>query len=184
MVILRTKYQKFLIASEVETILQKCDVIANNEYEELKEQKELIDNTCPKCFSKKENIVNKISNVTGKAELSGSFTIKATINIQTEPVNHCNKCGNEWEKFKIKYISKTDILRMALIYLGAIFLNPEEKKHSWKVETIKMFDTCHAETIYYLCNQNKKNLPEHTIKALRLSKLRKQYKSIYAKRNE
>lgn len=173
-----SKQQKVLIDSDTESIKKKCAVIANNEWNEQKEQKKFSDSFCPKCHEKE--IVNKVRQVIGIGKFEGSILfgfghLHGATTIETLEVNSCVKCGNEWKKFKTKYVAETDILRVALKYLVQINENSSEKKHTWKMETISIFDDCYAETIHTLMYVNKPYIP----KVLSLFTLRKQYKSIY-----
>lgn len=175
---LLSKQQKTLIDSDTELIKKKCAEIANNEWNEQKEQKKFSDSFCPKCHE--SVIVNKVCQVVGTGKFEGSVVFgfghfNGTTTIDTLEVNSCVKCGNEWKKFKTKYVAETDILRVALKYLVQINENSSEKMHSWKTETISIFDDCYAETLHTLMRENKPYIP----KVLCLFTLRKKYKSIY-----
>jgi hypothetical protein len=174
-----TKQQKTLLNADKEKVLSKCNVIANSEWEDQKESKEVHDNVCPKCHARKEFIVDNYCYVTGNANTRGSFTfgfgnVNSTLSIVTLPVNHCKKCANEWTKFKVKYVCKTDIVRVGLRYLSEMMIDPSCTT-CWKEEVLKVFDDCYAETIYKLYKENK----VYISKPISLSELRKHYKSIY-----
>jgi predicted Zn-ribbon and HTH transcriptional regulator len=178
----QTKEQGVLISSDIESILLKCDKIADFEYNEQKEAKVSHDETCPKCKAGKDYIVDKIRHVEGKGSVSGSFdfgfgSIKGSVGIDTSEINHCNKCGNEWKKFKIKYVSKSDIVWVALKYLAEILTDTEQKNYSWKIETIAVFDGCHAEAVYELYETNRNYL----LLSLKLRELRRHYQSVFDK---
>lgn len=71
----------------------------NNE-EDRKRQNDM-DTVCQKCKGKE--IVNKISRVEGSGYVDGSFmlgcgSIYGSSTTDTNEVNHCNKCGNQWKK--------------------------------------------------------------------------------------
>src|SRR5690606_36009347 len=139
--------------------------------------------------SKKEKpnvIVDRIANVVGTGKITGGFfDVDGYVTIETYAVNHCTVCGNEWFKFKTKSISETQILRVCLNYLCAVLMSPEkEKKFDWKLEAIKVFEDCSAETIYRLCKKEKKYLYSSTRKGLKLSKLRRYYRSIFDTKNK
>lgn len=180
--------QKKTLADDVENVLKKCSVIANKERDEMRENKEMHDDVCPNCRTKKDknNIVNKISQVRGSGNVSSGifFTVTGSVSINTYPVNHCNNCGNEWEKFKTKSISETDVLRVCLNYLGAILKNSDEKKREWKMDAIKVFDDCYAETIHKLCRKEKRYLHATTSSELKLFKLKRYYRSIFDNKNK
>jgi hypothetical protein len=165
-------------------ILQKCSSIADTERKELRENQEILDGTCSKCMAKKEDIVDKIVDVQGFGNINGNFylgfgNVKGSMIIKTVGVNHCNKCGNQWGKFKTKSISETDILRVCLNYLSDILNNPEEKKRSWKKDSVEVFEGCYAETIYGHVIKQADFLHKTTVSTLTISKLRQYYKSIY-----
>jgi len=184
----KTKDQELLVRADVEKVLEKCDAIASKEYAEQKEARDSHDSVCPNCRKRKDNnnIVNKIRQVHGKGDVSGSFSlgfgsVSGHMEIDTKAVNHCNSCGNEWEKYKVKYVSKSDIVRVAMNYLGSILEKPSEKKYSWKVEAIQVFNDCYAETIVHLRNENSCYIYTSTESQLKLYKLRRYYKSVFDK---
>jgi len=170
--------QKTMIDADKELIMIKCAVIATEEWKDQKEAENSHNTVCPKCHEKK--IVNKIRQVVGVGKFEGSIVfgfghINGTTTIDTVEVNSCTKCGNEWKKFKTKYVTERDILRVALKYLIQINYNSAEKKHSWKMGAIAVFDESYIETIQILIKENKHYLPKN----ISLFKLRKQYKSVY-----
>jgi len=154
-----SKSQKALIATDVASVMLKCDILATAEYREQREAKDSHDNVCPNCQARKESIVNKIAQVKGSGSVGGTFhlgygSVSGSMSVDTFEVNHCNKCGNQWKKSKLIYISKTDIVRVSINYLYTILNNPEEKQYRFKTETIKVFDGCYIETILQLAKQN------------------------------
>jgi len=174
-----SKAQKELLNQEEELIVSRCIALANTENLEQKENQKSHDSRCPHCNGK--DIVNKIGHVQGKGSVSGSFklgfgSVSGTILIDTVEVNHCNTCGNEWIKYKIKYATKDQILKVTFRYLGEIITNPKEKRYPWKQDAVKIFDNCTAEAIYRLCRKNLNNL---NLRILRLH-----YKSIYNSKNK
>jgi len=184
---LPTKEQLALLTADVERILNKCDKIASAEYKDQKDARDSHDSICPNCHVRKDgnNIVNKIREVHGKGSVSGSFSlgfgsVSGSMAIDTNEVNHCNNCGNEWKKFKVKYVSKTDVVRVALNYLGDIYEDPERnKKFSWKVEAIEVFDGCYAESISALMSKNSHYMRLTTKRHLTLHRLRLNFKTVF-----
>lgn len=180
---IKTKKERDIIDDDIKIILSNCNIIAINEWNEQKENQIIHDGQCPKC--KRKNVVDKIVNVNGNGKISGDFKLKfggvsGSLNISTDEVNHCTICGNQWYKFKTKVITKTNILRVALNYLGDINNNPEKNKKSyWKFEAIKVFENSHAESIKTLIKKQKKYLRFTTINVLTIKKLRENYKSIF-----
>ena len=186
---LPTEAQKKILAADIEHILNACDKIATHEWEEQREIQKIHDGVCPKCRARQEDIVDKIRQVHGEGEVSGSFSlgfgsVSGSMSIDTNEVNHCNKCGNEWKKFKTIYVDKTNILITTLNYLGDIFENPDNKKHSWKMEAIQVFDDCSAEAIMVLVGKHSYNLWNSTKRVVTISRLRKHYKSVFDTKNK
>jgi Mor family transcriptional regulator len=171
------------IREDVKSIMDDCDVIASQEFKEQKENKIAHDNRCPKC--RERDVVDKIRNTVGNGKAGGNFylgfgTIAGRMEIKTEAVNHCNECGHEWEKFKSKYISKTQIVRVALNYLGDYLADPEKQKRmSWKIEAIKVFNDRNAEAIHELVKKHKVYIKPTPKQTLKLRKLRKHYPSVF-----
>ena len=177
--------QEMQIKQDTELILERCAKIADVENQDQKENANSRDGQCPKCRSKNK-IVDKITHVQGKGSAGGNlFGISGSVLIDTEAVNHCNDCGHEWKKFKIKVVMRTDILRVALNYLGQIRKDPEKnKKMSWKVEAIQVFDGCCAEAIDNLRFNNRHTIHSDIGYELKLFRLRKIYYSIYDGENK
>ncbi len=181
-----TKQQTMSLTTDVENVLVNCESIARKERRELEENQKYHDDICPNCRAKKSDsvdiIVNKIRQIQGDGNVNGNlFGIRGRMLVDTYAVNHCNKCGNEWKKFKTKSISRTDIMRVCLNYLAEILKDPCEKKHEWKMEAIQVFGNCYAETIYHLARKEKNYLWRTTLLQLTLKKLRRYYKSVFNK---
>jgi len=178
--------QKLVLLADVKRIAEGCNNIANTEWKELKENQRTHDGKCPHCKDK-SSIVNKIRHVQGTGKIGGEFkfgfgSVKGSVAIDTTEINHCNKCGHEWKKFKTKYISTSDILRVALNYLGDIHANPKKnERKDWKHDAIKVFNDCHAEAIHSLIKKHDGFMHNITKKTLNLKMLRKHYKSIFDK---
>lgn len=184
---LPNRTQKLILEQERILILDKCNTIAKVEYDEQLEAKQVHDSRCPRCRADK--IVDRISHVHGNCKISSAFyfgfgSIQTNLSIDTVAVNHCNSCGHEWIKFKTKYVSNTKILIVVLNYLAEILSDSDEKKHQWKIDAIQVLDSCHAETIYKFCYENKNYLHDKTNSILTLSRLRQYYQSIYDEENK
>ena len=177
--------QTIILLAEEDVIMKACEVIASQEFKEQKENQKAHNNRCPKCRADQDKIVDKISSVEGKELVSGRLylgfgKINSSIELETKSVNYCRTCGHEWLKYKIKYISKTDIIRVALKYLGDKIQDPEtQKRFSWKTEAIQVFDDCHAETIKMLIKEHMRYLNSARKSNLQISNLRKYYPSIF-----
>lgn len=187
---LPSKQQKKLLSADEKSILSKCDVIARNERKDLEETRQRHDGICPNCKVKKSdnnnNIVNKISQVRGSGSVVGNlFHTSGSMLIDTHVVNHCNACGNEWEKSREKSISETNILRVCLDYLAQLLDNPVYyKQFKWKLEAIGVFETAYAETIFMLSQKEDSYLMTSTKSQLSLSNLRRYYISVYDNGNK
>lgn len=179
--------QLALLKADEASILSKCDAIARSERMDFEETRKIHDDICPNCKTRKhddvKNIVNKIGLIRGGGNINGSaFHVNGKISIDTYAINHCNVCGNEWEKFKKKDISETNILRVCLNYLAQLSQNPSHhKQFEWKLEAVKVFEGSYAETIFRLAEKEKKYLIPELNPELSLSKLRRDYKSVYDK---
>jgi len=174
-----SKAQKELLKQEEELIVSRCIALANSENLEQRENQKSHDSRCPNCNGK--DIVNKISHVQGKGSIDGLHrfgfgSVKGTFLIDTGEVNHCKTCGNEWIKYKIKYATKDQILRVTFRYFDEILTNPKEKRYPWKQDALKIFDECTAEAIHRLCRKSSNNL------TLRI--LRRYYRTVYENGNK
>jgi hypothetical protein len=178
------------IAEDVETIMGRCDVIASQEFKEQKENQRTHDGRCPRCRAMQDKIVDKIRNVEGQGKVGGDFylgfgSISGRMEINSEAVNYCKTCKHEWKKFKIKYVHKTDIVRVALNYLAEIIDDPaHNKRMTWKTEACQVFDGCSAESIRFLRDRHEKYLRINTMRVLKIGKLRKYYPSIFDGENK
>jgi len=180
-----TKEQKDLISVDVDSINNRCEELANEERRDQRDFVERRDSICPHCKKSGDDIVDKIADVGGKGNVSGSFalgfgSVSGGMSVSTGAVNHCNGCGNEWAKAKTKSISRTDIVRVALKYLSEVLKDREQKRFDWKMEAIKSFDDCCAESIRFFYKRNE----AYTYSKLRLSKLRRYYPSVYDGKNK
>jgi hypothetical protein len=171
--------QERQIEQDEKLIMERCDVIARAEMEDQQMAKKSRDGQCPHCKAKGMEIVDKICHVQGKS--NGKFRLgfgTVGVLVDTEAVNHCNACGNEWKKFKTKEISQTHIIRLSFKYLCEVLSNPKVKK-DWKMEAIAVFDGCTAESIFSLRIDHSDYLKDEINDKLTLSRLRKYYRSVY-----
>lgn len=178
-----TPKQTLVLNDEVKIIKERCDAIATQEYEEQKENQKAHDYRCPKCRAKQDRIVDKIRQVEGSGSVDGSFylgfgSVHGSMEIDTNSVNHCTVCGHQWKKFKTKYVSKTDILRVTLNYLGDLIKDPEHNRTlSWKTEAVQVFDGCHAEAIRMVIGHESRYVRNKEY--LNRSTLKKYYRSVF-----
>jgi hypothetical protein len=178
-----TAEQSTIIYDEIKLIQKRCAEISATERKEQTENQRSRDGKCPVCRtakttkSDKVNIVDRIAAVESKTKIRGNiFKISGLLTVETKPVNHCNSCGHEWEKFRTKTITDFAITKIILDYLGDIVRNPERnKRYSWKHDYMEVFKDCHAEAIYGVQKEYKRALRH----PLTLRQLRIKYKSIF-----
>jgi hypothetical protein len=176
---------KMALVADLELIMEKCNEVAQQEFKEHKENQKAHDNRCPKCRAMQDKIVDKIRSVEGSGKVGGDFylgfgSVKGSVSINTEAVNYCKSCDHEWKKFKVKYFSKTDILRVAMNYLAEIMSDPEgTKRQSWKHEAVEVFGGRYAESIRFLRDKHERYLRSKTQDTLKIKTLRKSYLSVF-----
>lgn len=152
-----TTEHKALIDADVEKLNARFKKLAYAEVRDQKEAQECHDNTCPKCQSSKEHIVNKISKVVGSGLLDRTIIfgkINSSLTINTIAVNHCNICGNEWDKYKTKVIHGSNIAGTAFNYLHQYMKNDTSLRHSFKEEVLDLFSDVYAEAIIKFYREN------------------------------
>lgn len=182
---LPTAKQTIAIQDQVKTIMERCEKIGTQEYREQKENQRTHDGRCPKCRA--DNVIDRIASVEGKGKVDGSFylgfgSVNGFSSVDTTAVNHCVACGHEWKKFKTKFISKTDMIRVTLRYLGNIIDNPVHNEGmSWKTDALKVFDGCSAEAVYILYKKHKVVLRTRVGIYVTLRSIRTRYSSIFDK---
>jgi hypothetical protein len=180
-----TADQSLIIFNEIKAIQKRISGIANTERKEQTENQKSRDSRCPRCrasitVNDKPNIVDRIASVESKTKIRGNvFKINGIVVVETKPVNHCNNCGHEWEKFRTKVITDFAITKIILDYLSDIIRNPERnKRYSWKHEYMEVFKDCHAEAIHAVQKQYKRALRH----PLTVRQLRTKYESIFDKK--
>jgi hypothetical protein len=174
--------QTLILLADVELISKRCAEVGKTERKEQIENQKSRNERCPKCRAKQDMIVDKIAQVDGRANFRGNlFKLTGRLDVETKPVNHCNTCGHQWEKFKTKTITDLAIMKVILNYLSDVIRNPEKQsKYSWKLEAIEIFNGCSAEAIYEVQNKYK-----HSVRyPLSLKQIRKKYKSVFDGKDE
>lgn len=171
--------QTLLLLADVKVIAKRYMSVGDVERKEQKENQLSHDGRCPKCRANSDKIVDKIAGVEGQGSVSGNlFNVSGRMSIETKPVNHCNVCNHDWEKFKTKTITSLSIIKVILNYLSDMIRNPEHNQRlSWKVEAIEVFKGCYAEAIYMVQKKNKRDVRS----PLSLRQLRTKYKSVFDK---
>ena len=183
-----TADQSLIVFDEIKLIQKRIGDIAKTERKEQTENQKSRDNRCPLCRtmkttkSDKVNIVDRITSVESKTKLRGNiFNINGLVVVETKPVNHCNNCNHEWEKFRTKTITDFAITKIILDYLSDIIRNPEKnERYSWKHEYMDVFKDCHAEAIYAVQKQYKRALRN----PLTVRQLRTKYESVFDKQKQ
>jgi len=173
--------QSLAILDDIKLIQKRCSEIGETERKEQKENQRSHDGRCPKCRATQDKIVDRMAAVEGVTNFRGHlFKIVGRLAIETKPVNHCNVCGHEWEKFKTKTITDMAIIKVTLDYLSNIIRNPERnKRYSWKHEAIEVFKDCSAEAIFAIQKEYKPSLRYPLTK----KQLKTKYKSVFDKNN-
>lgn len=180
-----TATQLVLLAEDEELVWKRAKEAADIEWNEEYNRQQKSDGTCPNCHATSD-IVNKIKEVYGSGNVDGDVSgnlfgvygsTHGSMRIDTNGVNHCNKCGNEWKKYKTNYVYKSDIMEKGLRYLANIIQDPIE--YVWAKRFIKIFDGCYVETIVSLFKKNPTGLYSDTGEYLNTTKLKCYYKSIW-----
>jgi transcription elongation factor Elf1 len=174
------KNQKSAIDAEINAIMEISENESHEWYRTERNYQDRFDGKCPICGG--NSIVNKISRVQGDGSVGGSFSlgfgsVYGSMSVDTNEVNHCSKCGNEWKKYNFTYRSATKILSSYLNDIDTYI----EGKYTYPEKTYNKLKNYYAETIYTLIHSDKvyeSDLYRSTID-LSISTLRKYFKSIY-----
>lgn len=167
-----------LIADGCDKILKLAEEYSFTFYKEEEKRKKDKDSICPKCDGKE--IVDKISRVEGSGSVSGSFrwgggSIYGSSSTDTNEVNHCNKCGNQWKKYDRKYKSKDQVIADWLNDLNTVF----EGKYTFGEKTVELLKDIPAECLYAEVNRVSDIIYFTTGDNITLSYLRTKFKSVY-----
>lgn len=179
--------QNALLISDMALVNGRCKEIADkrNQWENDWEKKH--NTTCPNCGAKID-IVNKIREVHGGGSgsvsggLFGGVHGSSSMSIGTAAVNHCNKCGNEWKKYKKDWKSEREVKQDGIKYVARIIKDFEEYK--WGKDHTKIFEGCYLETILKFAEENNYSLYDGDREMLCTSKLKYYYKSLWDDPNE
>lgn len=170
--------QSEIVKNEIDAILKIADIESTADYRRESKWKSDHDSKCPLCGNTK--IVNKISRVEGHGEVNGSFSlgfgsVYGSMDIDTNDVNHCSSCGNQWKKYKINYKSNSKMLEHFLYCIDTHI----EGKYSFADDTYNNLKEFKAETIYALINSNHVYTLWQSTRDLELKTLRKHFKSVF-----
>lgn len=137
---------------------------------------------CPKCGAKDPlDIVDKIRQVQGEGYVRGEFFlghggVYGRTTVDTNEVNHCNKCGNEWKKEHRVFTTHRKVISS---WLNDIKVYSEDSQ-CYAKRTIEKLKKFHAESIYALINEAEDDsLYLRTKETLTLPTLRKYFKSVF-----
>ena len=148
-----SKEQIILIEKQIELVSQLGTEECKKLYDLNKEFDHRINSTCPLCNDK--DIVNKINTI---------------------PINHCNSCGNEWEKSISNNYTITDLI---LDYLKDVLVTIEGKYTFGKKKYDELKElNIYAETLFWMMNEYS-HLSRFRYENFNLKDLRKHFKSIH-----
>lgn len=136
------------------------------------------DSICPNCRS--TNIVDKISRVQGN--VSGSFVWGSgslSGESDTNEVNHCNGCGNQWKKYKTNYQSEKSFL---VKWLDGVDVHIEGK-YDFGEKYVEMLKNFYAESILVIFKSVSDDCYSSAEKNITMKSLRKIFKSVYDKKS-
>lgn len=153
-----TEDEELIIENQYKEIVDYAKKTSAEKYTTNKKKTHEYNNTCPNCGNNNEKeIVNRFAQVKGKGEVSGSvsgnlFGVYGSVyghsEIDTLTVNHCNKCGNQWEKTEAKYVSAENIISDKLQRIGWYIKDNDD--NSFWVMDYKSFKDYYLETILKL----------------------------------
>lgn len=177
---IQNSIQSEIVKNEIDAILKIAETESTANYRRESRWQSDHDSKCPLCGCTK--IVNKISRVEGHGDVYGSFSlgfgsVSGSMDIDTNDVNHCSSCGNQWKKYKIKYKSNSDML--------AYFLNCVdthiEGKYTYCEDVFNKLKEFKAETIYALIHSNHVYQSDiyYSTRDLEIKTLRKHFKSVF-----
>lgn len=107
-----------LIKTEYQKLQQELELAEAARFKKDMEYERVSNSTCPRCRSK--DVIHKSRRIKGEIHgkgsgrwgLFGSGYYNSSIDgeIDTEPVNNCNKCGHQWNILDVDFTSDNDIL--------------------------------------------------------------------------
>ena len=173
-----SKKEAILIAEGCDKLIAMAKEKSSKHYADESNRQKEINGTCPNCGDK--NIVNKISRVEGSGHVSGSFvygfgSVYGSSKTDTNEVNHCNKCGNQWKKYDTNYKWIDDIIADWLNDLSTVY----EGKYSFVDKTVELLKDIPAESIWEEGKRVAHKCYYSTRENLSLSFLRTKFKSVY-----
>lgn len=173
-----SKEQKAEILLQSDKIQLMAEQEASTLNDKERDRKKEKDSKCPICGD--TTIVNKIARVEGSGYVSGSMSwgggyIHGSSSTDTNEVNHCNKCGNQWKKYEKTYKWKEDILADWMNDLGTVY----EGKYTFGDRTVIRLQEFSAEAIWEIGKKVASKCYSSTKENVSLSFLRTKFKSIH-----
>ena len=138
------------------------------------------DGTCPHCGAKE--IVNKITRVQGKGSVGGSFSlgfgsVYGSSSSDTNEVNHCNSCGNQWKKYSYKVKWSSDFYSEWFNAIDSVRKGDEWEHYKKHIKRLKKLGVC-AEAIHKM-KKNAHDMYSSAEENVTLGYLRKVFPSVY-----
>lgn len=178
--------QREIVQKELAELIGKAKVEESEQDQSNREYVNRYNSRCPKCGASGQlDVVDKIRQVQGDGEVSGSFSlgfgsVYGSMEIDTNEVNHCNKCGNEWKKEKRRYTSHKKVIAEWLNELETHL----EGKYTYAKRTVDKLQKFHAESIFALFDEaDDDKLYYSTKSTVTLSALRTLFKSVFDENN-
>lgn len=168
-----SKKEDQLITQDCDKLVKLASEFSDKEFKDNEERYNRMNSFCPNC--KATNIVNKIARVVGSGQVSGNlWGIHGSSHTDTNEVNHCNACGNQWKKLVFEVKWKDDIIADWMNNLNYIEKNPTLSERT--IEKLKDFS---AESLWSEFVRVQKRCYYSTQETLSLSLLRTKFKSVY-----
>ena len=167
-----------IVNDEIEQIKKISSDKSTQRYRDEIENQRRNDGNCPHCGN--TDINNRIAQVIGSGSVSGSFSlgfgsVYGSSSIDTNEVNNCTKCGNQWKKYKISHTSNDNELGTLLNYIDTHI----EGKYDFGTSYYNELKHFHAETIYSLIQSTYEMYTYSSTRELSLSTLRNYFKSVF-----
>jgi len=174
--------QRAIVQKELEELRGMAKVKEAEEDESNRSYVNLHNSTCPKCGADGNlDVVDKIQRVQGDGHVGGDFflgcgSIYGEMEIDTNEVNHCNKCGNQWKKEKRRFTTHNKVM--------ADWLNEIEThlegKYMYAKRTVDKLQKFHAESIFAMFGEADDDKLYYSAKStVTLSALRTLFKSVF-----
>ena len=153
------------INSQLNVLEKKYDEVDERLNLSKKNSVSAINKTCPNCNNSSNGIVDKIRQT--KGDIDGDFFLGCGSidgEIDTKAVNHCNKCGHEWEKAEIGWKEAREsamdkMLQQIYYFFDKGEDNKSDELKNFSAKAIKMFIKKHQDG-YYAKELNKLSISD------------------------